>query len=90
METQTTVDYSKLNLAQLAQIINSDWRHQGKGVNYGAKPYLEAMFCLETVHDNYIADSGYSIVAYFLSNATTWKGEIAKAVKKELNKRLKS
>ena len=47
------------------------------------------MSCLETVDDNYGADSGVSVVAYFLSNATTYRGEIAKAIKKELNKRIK-
>lgn len=88
MET-LTVDYSKMSLNEIASVISSDWRKQGKGVNYGAKPYLEAMFCLNSVSDNYGSDSGRSVVAYFLSNATTWKGEIAKAVKKELNKRIK-
>jgi hypothetical protein len=35
-------------------------------------------------------DSGRSIVAYFLSNASTWRGETAKRIKLELNKMLKS
>lgn len=47
------------------------------------------MYSLNSVSDNYGADSGKSIVAYFLSNAATWKGETAKAIKKELNKRIK-
>jgi pyruvate kinase len=34
-------------------------------------------------------DSGKSIVIYFLGNAQTWRGPIAKAVKKELNSRIK-
>ncbi len=83
------MDYSKMTISELAGHISRDWRTQGKGVNYGAKPYLEAMYCLNSVTDNYGADSGRSIVAYFLSNATTWKGETAKAIKKELNKRIK-
>jgi hypothetical protein len=29
-------------------------------------------------------------VAYFLANAGTWRGEVAKAVKKELNAQIKS
>jgi hypothetical protein len=82
-------DYSKMPLSQLAGEISKDWRKQGKGINFGAKPYLEAMFCLDKVTDNYGCDSGRSIVAYFLSNANTWKGEVAKAIKKELNKRIK-
>lgn len=88
MET-TPVDYSQMSISQLATVIGADWRKQGKGINYAAKPYLEAMSCLGSVSDNYGADSGRSMVAYFLGNASTWKGEIAKAVKKELNKRIK-
>lgn len=82
-------DYSKMTLSQIACCIGADWRKAKGGVNYAAKPYLEAMYSLESVKENYGADSGRSIVAYFLSNASTWKGEIAKAIKKELNKRIK-
>lgn len=86
----TPVDYSKLNLSQIATCIGVDWRKQKGGVNYAAKPYLDAMSCLNSIKDNYGADTGISIVAYFLSNASTWKGEIAKAIKLELKKRLKA
>jgi len=82
-------DYSKMPLSQLAGEISKDWRKQGKGVSVYAKPYLDAMFCLDKVTDTYIAESGRSIVAYFLGNANTWKDEVAKAIKKELNKRIK-
>lgn len=65
----------------IAQEINRDW---GAKVNYGAKPYLDAMFSLNSVNDKYGWDSGKSIVAYFLSNAGTWRGETAKRIKTEL------
>ena len=83
------MEYSKMSIAEIASVIRKDWRTQGKGIYFGAKPYLDAMDCLQSVNDRYIADSGRSVVAYFLSNASTWKGETAKAVKKELNKRIK-
>ena len=90
METLTQQpDYSKMSISEIASVIRKDWRTQGKGINFGAKPYLEAMQWLSSVSENYGADSGKSIVAYFLSNAATWKGETAKAIKKELNKRIK-
>ena len=79
-------DLPRLQLNEIAQIVYDDWRN----VNYAAKPYLEAMSTLRSIKDNYILDSGSSIVAYFLSNATSWRGEVAKAVKKELNRRLKA
>lgn len=70
-------------LYQIAAEIRKDW---GTKVNYAAKPYLEAMECLKNVTDNYGQDSAKSIVCYFLSNAGTWKGEVAKRVKTELKK----
>lgn len=72
-------------LSSLAAIIKADW----KKVYFGAVPYLDAMTCLESVDNMYGTDSGKSIVAYFLGNAGTWRGPVAKAVKAELNKRIK-
>jgi hypothetical protein len=68
----------------IAREIYQDWRP----VHPYAKPYLEAMSSLSSIDDNYIMDSGRSIVAYFLSNANTWKGETAKRIKMELKKML--
>jgi hypothetical protein len=42
------------------------------------------MACLESVNDNYGWDSGKSIVLYFLGNASSWRGEVAREIKKEL------
>jgi len=47
------------------------------------------MYNLISIKDKYGQDSGKSIVAYFLSNARSWTGPVAKLVKKELKKRLK-
>ena len=58
-------------------------------VNYAARPYLEAMHYLDNVTDYFGADSGRSIVAYFLSNAKTWRGPKAREIKKELNSMIK-
>jgi hypothetical protein len=64
----------------IANEIRKDW----KKVNFAAKPYLDAMTSLNSINDNYIMDSGRSIVAYFLSNAGSWRGDKAKEIKKEL------
>lgn len=53
-------------------------------VYFGAVPYLQAMSTLSTTGDNYGLDSGDSIVRYFLSNASTWRGEDARRIKAEL------
>ena len=52
---------------QIASEIRKDW----KKVYFGAVPYLDAMFSLDSIEDNYICDSGKSVVLYFLSNAST-------------------
>ena len=72
-------------LSEIAREIRKNWSK----VYFGAVPYLEAMGTLDTINDSYGFDSGKSIVAYFLANAGTWKGDVARRIKKELNKMLK-
>jgi hypothetical protein len=47
-------------------------------------PYLDAMRSLNSINDDYYSDSAKTIVIYFLSNATTWRGDTARQVKAEL------
>lgn len=77
--------YKDLSISNLARMIKKDW----KQVYFGAVPYLDAMFSMESVQDNYGMDSGRSIIAYFLSNSSAWRGPIAKQIKNELNRRFK-
>jgi hypothetical protein len=67
-------------LSNIAHDIRRDW----KNVNYAAKPYLAAMFDLDQITDQYMFDSGASIVRYFLANAASWRGDTAKLIKAEL------
>lgn len=61
------------------------WKDWGRSkVSPTAKPWLEALSELDKITDSYGADPGHLVVAYFLSNASGWKGEVAKRVKKEL------
>jgi hypothetical protein len=66
----------------IASEIKKDWQK----VYFGAVPYLDAMRTLTNITDNYGMDTGKSIVLYFLSNATSWRGDKAKAIKIELKK----
>lgn len=79
-----------MTLSSIAGLIEADWSTKGTGVNYAAEPYLKAMSSLVSVEDDYFLDPGAQIVSYFLANATSWRGETAKAVKAELRKRLKA
>ncbi len=72
------------SIRSIANEINLEWSRLGKGVNYAAKPYLEAMFSLDKITDSYGCDDGKSVVLYFLSNATTFRGPDAKRLKAEL------
>lgn len=82
------------NLRPLSTIAREIYNLKGQWpqgrISIPADAYLRPMLSLDKITDNYIEDSGYSVVAYFLSNATVWKGEDARRIKKELNDMLKS
>jgi hypothetical protein len=68
------------SLSVIAREIRADWHKP----YFGAMPYLDAMSTLDRMSDNYFQDSAKSIVLYFLSNATSWRGDTARRVKAEL------
>ena len=72
-------------LYEIAREIARDWQP----VNFAAKPYLQAMYSLSSLEDNYGLDSGETIVRYFLCNAGQWRGETARRIKSELKSMLK-
>lgn len=66
---------------EIAKEIKKEW---GAKVYYGAAPYLDAMFYLAHPSDKYGFDTGSEILRYFLSNASTFRGENAKKLKAEI------
>jgi len=70
---------------EISREIRADWLKP----YFGAVPYLIAMETLTSASDNYGCDSARSVLAYFLSNATTWRGETARKIKLELKAMLK-
>lgn len=74
------------SLSTIAREIKQVWPEP----YFGAVPYLNAMLSLSSVNDDYGSDSGKSIVLYFISNATTWRGEDARRIKKELKQLIKT
>lgn len=74
---------------EIAKEIENDWSKQGKGISIYAKPYLEAMSMIDSIKDMYIYERADSVVRYFLANASTWRGDKAREIKKELNSLLK-
>jgi hypothetical protein len=73
------------SLNTIANDIRKDWAKP----YFGAVPYLDAMETLNTIRDSYYYDNASDIVRYFLSNATSWKGDTARAIKAELKSMLK-
>lgn len=77
-QTETKVVRS---LSVIAKEIRSDW----KNVSPYADEYLRPMSTLDKITDNYFADTAKYVVLYFLANASGWRGEKAREIKKELN-----
>lgn len=69
------------HICQIGKDIEKAW---GDKVHFSAKPYLWTMRSLTTVGSVYGHDSAKSVVLYFLSNASTFRGEQARALKTEL------
>ena len=69
----------------IAADINKHWPKP----YFGAKPYIYAMTALTDMHSMFGAEYANSVVMYFLSNATTWRGEHARRIKAELKSMLK-
>ena len=75
----------KRTLDVIAQDIYKSW----KNLSPHAQPYLVTMLHMKSITDQYGDDSARSIVLYFLSNASSWRGEDARKLKSELKDLLK-
>ena len=86
MSKQPIVKKPHRPLFEIAAEIIQDIDHGlwSKQAAFHASPYLAAMKELHFITDDYYADSGKSVVLYFLSNAATWRGETARRIKAEL------
>jgi hypothetical protein len=70
---------------KIANEILNDW----KAPYFGAKPYLAAMLTINNELENYGQDTAKSIILYFLSNASAYRGDKAKQLKAELKNLIK-
>jgi hypothetical protein len=76
-------------LYEIAGDIRKDFADKGKPVHPYAKPYVDAMAMLDSIHDSYFAESAESVVRYALSNLSGWRGDKAREIKAELKAMLK-
>lgn len=75
-------------IATIAREIEAEWSKSKSGVYFGAVPYLHAMMTIESNDPNapYIFEDAKTQILYFLSNASSYRGPVAKAHKAELKK----
>lgn len=67
---------------EIAADIRREWGPSN--VNYAAKPYLDAMLQLSDMNSRFYEDDAKTILAYFLSNAGSFRGGRAKELKDEI------
>ena len=75
-------------LNTIAAEILSQWpieKRRTTGFMLFSMPYVEAMLSLQSINDDYGLDPADDIVIRFLSNAASWRGEVARRIKAELN-----
>jgi hypothetical protein len=91
-EEPATIDFTlsevvawKRNICDIAKEIQKEWLNASPH----ARPYLNAMLSLKTIDSKFGSDNAKSIVLYFLTNSSTWRGEAARRIKAELKEILK-
>jgi hypothetical protein len=67
-------------LYQICDEIRKDW----KTMPEYAKAHFRAIEGANSIDEKYLCESVKSEVLYFLSNASSWRGETAKRIKAEL------
>lgn len=84
-----TATLPNLSISTIAGQIERDWKSNSKnGIYFGAVPYLQAMYSMDSIRDSVGDDPGPHVVNYFLSNAQTYRGSLAKVIKAELKRRV--
>lgn len=76
-------------MPRLLNIIAKDIRRDWVAMSPAARPYYEAMTVLVSIKDSYGMDNAKSIVLYFLANAASWRGDVARRIKAELKELVK-
>jgi hypothetical protein len=67
----------RVTVSEIAYAIAKDWNN----VSPYALDYLNAMKDIQDINGSYYADSAKSVVMYFLANASSYRGDNARAYK---------
>lgn len=79
------VNIDQLSLPELAALAVIDY----KPMSPHLQPYVEALIRCRSIKSMYGVEKAGHLIPYFLNNARFWRGPVAKATKKELNRRYK-
>jgi hypothetical protein len=74
---------------RLIRVIAAEIFRAWPNISVHARPYLRAMLSLDDMNDMFMMESANTIISYFLSNATYWRGEDARRIKAELRSMMK-
>lgn len=89
----TKESVKSMTLSELARLIRRTWRKgiRGSTTNLSphAEPYVGSMSQCDAIDERFYAEGIRESVLRFLCNAQTWRGEVARLVKAELNRRAK-
>ena len=69
---------------EIARDIQSDYMDRGKNVPEYARPYIDAMLCLDSWDSSFFHDDAVSVARYGMSNLSGWRGEKAREIKAEV------
>ena len=75
----------RVSVSEIAHAIAKDWQN----ISPYAKDYLNAMKEITDIEGAYYADTAKSVVMYFLANASSYRGENARAYKSLLKAMVK-
>lgn len=78
-----------MTISQMIYNIRRDLKTQGKKVPFGAVPYMDALSLTDNMDDRYGVETARDLVPYLLCNLSTYRGETARMIKAEFNRRLK-
>ena len=79
-------DLKNMRLSQISDLIYRNWNN----MPLNAYRYVEAMFQLDNINESFNNETGVEIISYFLANAKSWQGDVAKDVKQYLNNLIKN
>lgn len=87
------VDLRQIPLTKLMWTCSYDYGQRDRTPSVHLAPYLEALTSLDSTADfdtQYMAEKVGEIIPYFLNNAQSWRGPVARSIKKELTERHKA